>query len=151
MISAVASGGGSAIAMPRAGVQPHRDVRQALGVVGPLPQPRLCARVGEDVPPFGRADVGGHRNHRHTGDQAAGHGQHGRRGRGGQHRHPLRAADPLGHRRRGADEVAAAQHGAVDAHRVADVGAVGDRRGVQRGQQHASEATRTGSAYWARG
>ncbi len=27
----------------------------------------------------------------------------------------------------------------------------GDGRGVQRGQQHVSEATRIGSAYWARG
>ena len=100
------------------------------------------------MPPFGGADVGGHRDDRHAGDQAAGHRQHGRRGRGGQHRHPLRAADPLGHRRRGADEVAAAEHGAVDAHRVTDVGPVGDCRGVQRGQQHASEATRFRSDTW---
>ena len=97
-------------------------------LVGLLPQPRLRAGVGEDVAAFGRADVGGHRNHRHTGDQAAGDGQHGRRGRGGQHRDPVRAADPFGHRGRGADEVAAAQHGAVDAHRVGDVGARPRRR-----------------------
>ncbi len=62
--------------------------------------------------------------------------------RRGQHRHPPRAADPFGHRRRGTDEVAAAQHGAVDAHRVADIGSGGHGRGIQRGQQHASEATR---------
>ena len=78
-------------------MQPHRNMRQPLGVLGPLPQPRLRAGVDEDVPPFGGADVGGHRDHRHTGDQTAGHGQHGGRGRGGQHRHPLCATDPLGH------------------------------------------------------
>ena len=152
MISAVASGGGSAIAVPRPGVQPHRDVRQAVGLVGPLPQPRLRAGVGEDVAAFGRADVGGHRDDGHAGDQATGDRQHRGRGRRGQHRHPLRAADPLGHRRRGADQVAAAQHGAVDAHRVADIGAGGDGRGVQRGQQHAKEVTRRRSPrYWASG
>ncbi len=151
MISAVASGGGSVIAVPRTRVQPHRDVRQARRLVGPLPQPHLGTRVGEDVSPFGSADVGGHRNHRHPGDQAAGDGQHGGGRRRGEHRDPVRTADALGHRRRGADEVAAAEHGTVDAHRVADVGAARDRRGVQRGQKHASEATRNGSAYLARG
>ena len=140
------------VAVPRAGVQPHRDVRQTFGLVGLLPQPRLRARVGEDVPAFGGADVGGHRDDGHPGDQAAGDRQHRRRGRGGQHGHPPRAADPFGHRRRGTDQVAAAQHGAVDAHRVADIGSGGDGRGVQRGQQHASEATRRISTrYWASG
>ena len=124
-------------------MQPDRDMRQALGVVGPLAQPHLGSGVGDDVPPFGRADVGGNGNHRHTGDQAAGDGQRGGGGRGGQHRRPLRTADAFGHRSGGADEVAAAEHGAVDAHRVADVGTAGDGRGVQRGQQHASEATRS--------
>ena len=110
------------VAVPRPGVQPHRDVRQAVGLVGPLPQPRLRAGVGEDVAAFGGAHVGGNRDGGHTGDQATGDRQHRRGGRRGQHRHPLRAADPFGHRRRGADQVAAAQHGAVDAHRVADIG-----------------------------
>ena len=123
-------------------MQPHRDMRQAPGVGGASPSHacapesvRMCARSADP-------DVGGHRHERHAGDQAAGHGQHRRGGRGGQHRHPLRAADPLGHRGRRADEVAAGQHGAVDAHGVADVGSGGDGGRIQRGQQHASEATR---------
>ena len=56
------------------------------------------------------------------------------------------AADAFGHRRRGADEVAAAQRRAVDAHGVGEVVSGGDGRGVQRGQQHVSEATAARSA-----
>ncbi len=128
---------------------PDGYMGQPTGFLRRLPQPGFGAGVGEDVPPFGGADIAGHRNHRYTGDQAAGYRQHGGRGGLGQHGHPLRATDPFGHRRRGADEVASAERGAVDAHRVIDVGPVGDGRGVQRGQQHVSEATRTGSAYLA--
>ena len=80
---------------------------------------------------FGRADVGGYRDDGHTRDQAAGDREHRGGARRGQHRHPPRAADPFGHRRRGTDEVAAAQHGAVDAHRVADIGSGGHGRGIQ--------------------
>ena len=82
------------VAVPRTRVQPYRDVRQALRFVGPLAQPRLRTGVGEDVSPFGRADVGGHRDDRHPGDQAAGDGQHGRR------RSAWRAPRPAAHRRR---------------------------------------------------
>ena len=80
------------------------------------------------------------------GDQAAGDGEHRRGGGRGEHGDPLRAADAFGHRGRGADEVAAAQRRSVDAHRVGEVVSGGDGRGVQRGQQHASEATASRSA-----
>jgi hypothetical protein len=98
------------------------------------------------VAAFGGADVRGHRHDGDPGDQAAGDGQHRRRGRRGQYGDPVRARDTFGHRGRGADEIAAAEHCAVDADRVRDVGSPGDRGGIQRGQQHASEATRRGSA-----
>ncbi len=138
------------VAMPRPGVQAHRDVGQVVGLLRLLPQPRLRAGVGEDVTAFGGADVGGHRDDGHPGDQASGDGQHGRGRRGRQHGHPVSGPDPLGHRRRRADEIAAAQHGAADAHRVADIDAGGDGRGVQRGQQHEARLPIRRSAYWAR-
>ena len=92
MTIAVASGGRLGVAVPRPRVQPHGDVRQSLGLVGQLPEPRLRTGVGEDVTAFGDADVGGHRDDGDARDQAAGDGQHRRRGRRGQHGHPLRAA-----------------------------------------------------------
>ena len=59
------------VAVPGPGVQPDRNVRQAREVVGQFAQPRLRAGIGQDVGAFGDADVGGHRNERHAGDQAA--------------------------------------------------------------------------------
>ena len=130
--------------MPRAGVQPHRDVRQvAPVVVGLLPQPRLRAGVGEDVAAFGGADVGRHRHDGHSCDQTSGDGQHGRRGRCGEDGDPVSGGHTFGHRRRRADEVAATQHGAVDAHRVTDVGSACDGGGIEGGQQHDREVTVT--------
>ncbi|CPC33141.1 Uncharacterised protein [Mycobacterium tuberculosis] len=52
----------------------------------------------------------------------------------------MRTGDPLGHRRCRADQVATAQHVAVDADRVRDIGGGDDSR-IQGGQQHVSEAT----------
>jgi hypothetical protein len=124
------------IAMPRPGVQAHRDVRQAGGFLRLLPQPRLSAGVGQDVPAFGGADVGWQGDDGYACDQSSSDRQHGRGGRGRQHGHPVSGGDPLGHRRRRSDEITAAQHGAIDAHGVADIGAACDSRGVQRGQEH---------------
>lgn len=132
--------------MPGTRVQPHGNVRKAPGVGGPLAQPCLRARVGDYVAAFGVPDVGGNGHRRHPGDKTAGDGKHGGGRRSGQHRNPPRAADSFGHRRRGTDKVAAAQRGKsvfrTDSHRVAEVGTGRHRGGVQRGQQHASEATR---------
>ena len=124
------------MAVPRTGVRPYRDVRQALRLVGHRTQPGLRTGVGEDVATLGLPDVGGHRHHRHAGDQASGDGQRGCGGRCGQDRDPLRAADAFGHRCRGADDIAAAQRDVADPDRVADIAAAGDRGGIQRGQQH---------------
>ncbi len=118
----------------------HRDVWQPRWVVGQRAQPCLDAGVGEHVPAFGDAHIGGYRHNRHAGDQAAGDRQHRRRGRRGQHGDPVRTGDPLGHRRCRADQVATAQHVAVDADRVRDIGGGDDSR-IQGGQQHVSEAT----------
>ena len=122
-------------------MQSHGDVWKAARVRRLLPQPRLGSGVGEDVCAFGGADVGGHRDDRHAGDQAARHRQHGRGSRGREHRDALRARHPLGDGGGGADQIAAAQHRSVDAHRIADVGASRHCRGVQRGQQHDREDT----------
>ena len=96
MISAV-SRGRLGMAVPGPGVRAHRDVRQALRLVGHRAQPGLRTGVGEDMPALGLPDVGGHRHHRHAGDQASGDGQRGRGGRRGQDRDPVRAAHALGH------------------------------------------------------
>jgi hypothetical protein len=130
------------VAVPRPGVQADRDVWQPLGLLRQVAQPGLSAGVGEDVTAFGGADVGGYGDDGHASDQAAGHGQHRRCRRRGQHGDPVRATDAFGDRRRPADEVAATQRHSVDAHRVADVVPLGDCVGVQRGQQHVCEATR---------
>ena len=124
------------VTVPRPGVQPHRDVTDAPEVVGLVSQPRLRARIGEDVAAFGGPDVGRHGHDGHPGDQAARDRQHGGRGGPGQHGDLTRAGHALGHRRRRPDQIAAAQGHAVDAHGVADVGAGGDGRGVQGVQQH---------------
>jgi hypothetical protein len=80
-------------------VQAHRDMGQALGLVRLFPQPRLRPGVGQDVAAFSGADVGGHGDDGHTSDQTSGDREHGRRGRRGQHRHPVGRGHPLGHRR----------------------------------------------------
>src|SRR6476619_3052148 len=122
-------------------MQAHRDVRQVGGLLGLLPQPRLCAGVGEDMTALGGADVGGDRDNGHTCHQTSGDRQHGRRSWSGQHGHLVSVGDPLGHRRCRADEITAAQHGAVDAYRVANVGAACDGGGVERVEQHNREVT----------
>ena len=113
-------------------MQSHRDVRQPFWAesAGRWPKPGLYPRIGEHVPAFGHTDIGGHRDEGHAGDQAAGDRQHRRRGRRGKDRNPVRAGDPFCHRRCGTDQVAAAQHGAVNAHRISDIGG-GNRRGIQ--------------------
>ena len=129
------------VTVPGPGVQPDRHVRQARRVLRSLTQPGLGAGVGENVVSFGHPDVGGDRDERNAGDQTSGDRQHGRRGGGREHRDPTGSPDPFGHRSRRPDQVAARERDAVDAHRVTDIGARGDRSGIQRGQQHLCEAT----------
>ena len=132
------------VAVPRPSVQADRDVREpgVLQILGLLAEPGLGAGVGEDVAAFGDTHVGGDGNDGNAGDEAAGHREHRCRRRHGQHRDQARPTDTLGDRRRGPDEIASTEHGLPDRDRVGDVGAAGDRGGVQGGQQHADEATR---------
>ncbi len=86
-------------------------------------------------------DVGRHRNERHTGDEAARHGEDRRGGRGRENGDALCAGHPFGHRGGGADEVASAQREPADAHGVVDVVPGCDGGRIERGEQHVSEAT----------
>ena len=56
----------------------------------------------------------------------------------GQHRDPVRAADPLGDRVGGADHVTATQRDVAEPDGVLEIAAACDNGGVQRGQQHVS-------------
>ena len=124
------------IPVPRPRMQSDRDVRQALGVGGHLAQPCHRAGVGQDVAALGNSDVGGNGNHGHTRDEAAGDGEHRRRSGGGEDGYAAGTGDALGHRGRRTDEVTSAQRRAIDAHRIAEVVASGNGRGIERGQQH---------------
>ncbi len=116
-------------------------MRQATEIGGQLPQPGLGAGVGEDVRAFGDPDVGGHRHERDAGDQTAGDREHCGGGGGGQHSDLPGTADALGNRRGRPDEITSGQHGAVDAHGVADVGSGGDGRPGSRRPAARREAT----------
>ncbi len=103
------------------------------GSSGSGSQPGLRAGIGENVPTLGLPDVGRYRNHRDPGDQAPGDGQRGRRGGRGQHRDPVRAADPLGDRVGGPDHVTAAERDLVAAFEsdgVLEIVATRDNGGV---------------------
>ena len=120
----------------------HRNMRQSARVIGEIAQPPLGAGIGHDVGLFGDADISGHWDERHARDQTPGHRQHCRRGGRRQDGDPLRSPDPLSHRGRRADQIAARQRDPFDPHRVREVGSGGLRGGVQRGQQHLARLPR---------
>ena len=123
-------------------MQSNRHMRKSAPLGGRLTKPCLGPGVGEDVDLLGNTDICGHRNEGNPRDQAAGDGEHGRRGWGGQHGDPLRTADPLSHRCRRTDQIAAGKGDSPDPDRIADIGPGRHCSGVQRGQQHPARLPR---------
>ena len=84
-------------------------MRESGGVVRAFAQPALRSGVGEDMRTLGDTHVVGDRDEGHAGDQTTDDREHSGRRRGSEHGDAAGTANPLSHRRRRPDQIAARQ------------------------------------------
>ena len=99
----------------------HRQDLEPGGIRRRFAEPRLRARVAEDVLTFGHPGIGRNRHHGDTGDECAHDGEHGLDGRCRVDREAVGSRDALGHGRRGAQDIGTGERDPIDRDGVGNI------------------------------